>query len=638
MTHEPKRNQPAFRVALEELGLGALNIVDVGARWGACESWFRLSPLGRLVGFEPDSEECSRLNCHANHACDQFFPYALGKVDGDGLLHVTRQPACSSLFPPSEFMRERFPTLRSDMEQVGECLVPITRLDTWAKTAGVNRIDLIKIDTQGGELDVLLGAGELLNECLAIEAEVMFSPLYIGQPLFSDIDTFLRQHGFTLWRLSNLAHYAESPSEILSNTSMVHFDYSTVNHPIGSGRLVWANAIYFKDRSAVSDRRSILALAALMEAAGELDGSQACLKTLPQHFAPEFSRPTDVEGMIQKFELASGDARRVRITVGCDASDTIPKTSNAGTRYVVDNTSLQIMHNGIRIVEGCYHGRWMTAIIEALGGHHEPQEERAFHEVLKHIGPGSCMIELGSFWAYYSMWFGLSIPRSRTLMVEPDPGNLEVGRRNFAINGIRGEFLQGSIGRCNSAAKPFLCESDNQLHDAPQFSVDELIGQKSMPRVDLLLADIQGAELDMLHGAAASIEQGLLRFVFVSTHHHVISNDPLMHQKCLDFIRAHNGYVLAEHNVAESFSGDGLIVASFDKGDRDLPLIHLSRNCPSNSLFRETEYDLADAYRAISESGKELKELAIQNPQIANELNRIRSQNSLFSKAWPSFF
>ena len=88
-----------------------------------------------------------------------------------------------------------------------------------------------------------IGDGELLNECLAIEAEVMFSPLYIGQPLFSDIDTFLRQHGFTLWRLSNLAHYAESPSEILSNTSMVHFDYSTVNHPIGSGRLVWANAI-----------------------------------------------------------------------------------------------------------------------------------------------------------------------------------------------------------------------------------------------------------------------------------------------------------------------------------------------------------------------------------------------------------
>ena len=637
MTHEHKRNQPAFRAALEELGLGALNIVDVGARWGDCESWFRLAPLGRLFGFEPDAEECSRLNCQTNHACDQFFPYGLGKVDGEALLHVTRQHACSSLFSPSEFMRERFPTLRSDMELVGECHIPISRLDTWAKAAGVDCIDFIKIDTQGAELDVLLGAGELLNGCLAIEAEVMFSPLYIGQPLFADVDTFLRQSGFTLWRLSNLAHYAESPSENLSSTSTVHFDYSTVNHPIGSGRLVWANAIYFRDRSTVFDRRSILALSALLEAAGELDGSQACLKTLPQHAAPKLSRPTDIEEMIQAFELAPGDARRARITVGCDAADTIPKTSNAGTRCVEDNTSLQIMHNGIRIVEGCYHGRWMTAIIEALGGHHEPQEERAFYEVLKHIGPGACMIELGSFWAYYSMWFGLSIPSSRTFMVEPDPVNLEVGRRNYAINGIRGEFLQGSIGRCNSPAKSFLCESDNQLHDVPQLCVEELIRQKCIPRVDLLLADIQGAELEMLHGAAPSIEQGLLRFVFVSTHHHVISNDPLMHQKCLEFIRAHGGHVLAEHNVAESFSGDGLIVASFDKGDRDLPLIHLSRNYPSNSLFRETEYDLADAYRAISESGKELKELANQNPQIASELNRIRNQNPLFSKDWPSF-
>ncbi len=637
MTSEQRVNQPAFRAALEELGLGALKIVDVGARWGAGESWFRIAPLGRLYGFEPDPEECARLNSQPSFSCEQFFPMALGKVDGEAVLHVTRQPACSSLFPPSEFMRERFPTLRSDMELVSECKIPITRLDTWAAATGVDRVDFIKIDTQGGELDVLLGAGDLLRGCLGIEAEVMFSPLYVGQPLFADIDNYLRQLGFTLWRLSNLAHYAETPSENLSNTSTVHFDYSTVHHPIGSGRLVWANAIYFRERSTIPDRRSILALSALMEAAGEIDGSLACLNMQANQGIRNLSRPTDIEKTIEVFELAPGDARRVRITLGCDDSDSIPKTWNAGMRCIENKTPIQIMHNGIRIVEGCYHGQWMTAIIESLRGHHEPQEERAFYEVLKHIKPGASMLELGSFWAYYSMWFGLSKPGSRTVMVEPDPVNLEVGNRNFAINGIRGDFLHGSIGRCNSPAKPFLCESDSQLHNVPEYCVDELILLTRVPKVELLLADIQGAELEMLHGARASIEKGLIRFVFVSTHHHAISNDPLIHQKCLAFIKQHNGHVLAEHNVSESYSGDGLIVASFDPEDRDLPLIHLNRNFPSNSLFRETEYDLADAYKAISETGEEFKELASQHPNLAIELNRIRNKNALFAKNWPAF-
>jgi hypothetical protein len=35
----------------------------------------------------------------------------------------------------------------------------------------------------------------------------------------------------------------------------------------------------------------------------------------------------------------------------------------------------------------------------------EPQEELAFNEVLKHIGPHANMIEIGGFWSYYSLWF-----------------------------------------------------------------------------------------------------------------------------------------------------------------------------------------------------------------------------------------
>ena len=87
------------------------------------------------------------------------------------------------------------------------------------------------------------------------------------------------------------------------------------------------------------------------------------------------------------------------------------------------------------------------------------------------------MIELGSFWAYYSMWFAKTHPGGRNLMIEPDASNLQVGQRNFALNGLVGEFMQGSIGRSNDASKPFLWESDGAIHMVPQYCVDELIRQ-----------------------------------------------------------------------------------------------------------------------------------------------------------------
>ena len=42
-------------------------------------------------------------------------------------------------------------------------------------------------------------------------------------------------------------------------------------------------------------------------------------------------------------------------------------------------------------------------------GVHEPQEEKAFLEVLNYVEKGSTMIELGSYWGFYSLWFNKKI-------------------------------------------------------------------------------------------------------------------------------------------------------------------------------------------------------------------------------------
>jgi hypothetical protein len=155
------------------------------------------------------------------------------------------------------------------------------------------------------------------------------------------------------------------------------------------------------------------------------------------------------------------------------------------------------------------------------------------------------------------------------------------------LNGRTGHFHHYSIGKNSAAAAPFLCESDRQTRPIPRISVDDLLKQERLEQVEVLLCDIQGGERDMLEGARRSIAAGKIRFVLISTHHHSISNDPFTHQSCLKFLQAHGAHILAAHNIVESFSGDGLIAASFDPADSALPPIAISYNHPANSLFQE---------------------------------------------------
>ncbi len=305
---------------------------------------------------------------------------------------------------------------------------------------------------------------------------------------------------------------------------------------------------------------------------------------------------------IEALAVSAEEKWRIAMTAACPDCDSVPKVDGAGAVVQGDGYRYQLMHNGVRVLEDCYYGRWMTELIRLLRGHHEPQEERVFHELLKHVEPGAAMLELGCFWAYYSLWFQSRIADARNVMVEPDPNNLAAGRKNFALNNRTGRFIQACVGSASAPARPFVCESDGVTREIPYVSVDDLVRDEALDRLDILLVDTQGAELATLEGAVKTIEAGKLRFVLLSTHHHSISHDPILHQRCLQFLRKRGAHIISEHSVAESYSGDGLILASFLEADKLIPPIEVSRNRASTSLFRECEFDLAEAYEEIAQS------------------------------------
>lgn len=285
---------------------------------------------------------------------------------------------------------------------------------------------------------------------------------------------------------------------------------------------------------------------------------------------------------------------RVKLTTSCRDSDVIPKVADAGMMRSENGAQVQIMHNGLRVIQGGYHGDWMAEVIESLKGHHEPQEEVVFDAILKHVGPESTMIELGCFWSYYSLWFLKDFPLRRALGVEPDPKNIRIGLRNAELNKLPFEIRHGYIGPEPKQNTLFETESSGPL-SVPALSPAGLVKEFSHDGVlDILHCDTQGAEVFTLTDCEELFRSQKIRFAVISTHAVQITGSALTHQVCLQMIKDYGGQVLIEHDVHESFSGDGLIAAYFGDEELDFSMVRMSRNRYSTSLFPNPIYQLEE--------------------------------------------
>ncbi len=216
-----------------------LVFVDCGARGGIQNILSRAVPGAIVIGFEPDKAECERLRRAApeNH---RYFPVAAGKRKEIRTLYLTANPSCSSLLKPDFELWNRLLDCEAFIEIQAEQAVETVTLDGFLPESGIKDVDLLKLDTQGTELDILQGAEFFLSSTiLGVITEVEFSPMYQDQAVFSDVDSYLRQFGFMLFDLSrhryrrtSYPRESETRGQLLAGDAYYLKDYRCINRNV----------------------------------------------------------------------------------------------------------------------------------------------------------------------------------------------------------------------------------------------------------------------------------------------------------------------------------------------------------------------------------------------------------------------
>lgn len=204
-----------------------LNFVDVGARNGSYLLPASYAQRTRITGFEPNRVEYEKLINNRTDAQKagmiepafrekKYYPYALWSEDGERTLYLTVGPGAVTLMGPADERMTKNMLRTSDRGQnfferaqrvVGTDTVPCKTLDALWRERN-ERIDILKLDAEGGELEILKGAKEQLasKNILLIYTEFLLLPFYKQRVTLGHQQVLLDECGYRLIGL-NLDHF-----------------------------------------------------------------------------------------------------------------------------------------------------------------------------------------------------------------------------------------------------------------------------------------------------------------------------------------------------------------------------------------------------------------------------------------------
>ena len=269
------------------------SLIDVGASGGIGSWWASFGDNLKAVGFDPYVNEVEQLNKEERRPHVRYEAAYVGTNDFDALFppDLRNDPVRSKNNDPFPRSSAMMKCLRVDYvnEAFNRGAPPVmaSRRIALDDVVTSESSDFIKVDTDGHDIEVLLGAERLIRTgALGLLIECQFhGAAHPYANTLANIDTFLRDRGFSLYDLDvNRYSRAALPAR---------FVYSMPAQTV-SGQALWGDALYLRDladplyeakHSFAITRDRVLKVAALFALFG-LPDCVAELLTTKEEFVP----------------------------------------------------------------------------------------------------------------------------------------------------------------------------------------------------------------------------------------------------------------------------------------------------------------------------------------------------------------
>ena len=219
-----------------------LDVFEIGARGAPFED---LKGIGKYVnyhGFEPDPDECDRLNSlktNSGYCKLKYYPTAISNDPNKLLLNITKQPGCSSSLKPNISLLEKFN--RSEWHEVDNKIeVEAITLKELVDQQSIKKIDYLKVDVEGMELSVIKSLSKHLKSVVCIRVEVSFIKQRFNQTDYLDLMSYLEQESFIPFAI--LESHNWRMDSVCSDSMFV---FSRI--PFSRGQLVHGDILFIKD-------------------------------------------------------------------------------------------------------------------------------------------------------------------------------------------------------------------------------------------------------------------------------------------------------------------------------------------------------------------------------------------------------
>jgi FkbM family methyltransferase len=181
---------------IKSTGHPVTRVFDIGANDGQFAAGLSEEfPDAELYCFEPVSSTFRELEKNLKNTNIKCYNIGFGSKSGQSTIYITENASTNSLIEPEKYARRE--------------TVSITTLDQFVKQYEIGNIDLLKIDTEGFDLEVLKGAEATLDikKVSFVYVEVGLNPQNKLHVPLEEISKWLFQKGFSLFAIYNQAEY-----------------------------------------------------------------------------------------------------------------------------------------------------------------------------------------------------------------------------------------------------------------------------------------------------------------------------------------------------------------------------------------------------------------------------------------------